>query len=192
MTEQNDVQQPWGAPPQASEPPRWSWRKTAVAAMVAVGVTAGGGAAVYAASGATASDGLGGAGGGPPGAPGYGRADGGPPMGGPMDGSRGGPMEGPPGSGIQRELLDSVHAEFVVADGNGGFTTMLMQVGELTEAADDAITVRSADGFTQTYKIDGDTVRADVQPGDTVRVTAAKDGDNFTADRVSPATPPAR
>lgn len=191
MTEQSDVQQPWGAPQQASESPRWSWRKTAVAALVAVGVTAGGGAAVYAAGGAAASDDPGGAGG-PPGVPGYGRTDGGQPGPPPMDGPRGGPMDGPPGSGFQHGMLESVHAEFVVADGNGGFTTMLMQVGELTEAGDDAVTVRSADGFTQRYKIDSATVRAEAEVGETIRVLAAKDGDTFTAERISAATPPTR
>ncbi|GGS31741.1 hypothetical protein [Actinokineospora fastidiosa] len=42
------VEPTWGAAPE--EPRRWNWRKTAVAAAVAVGIAAAGGAAVWAAS----------------------------------------------------------------------------------------------------------------------------------------------
>ncbi|SDC11949.1 hypothetical protein [Actinokineospora iranica] len=59
MTEQParpaDQQQPaWGGPVPERTQPRWSVKKTAVAAAVAVGIAVGGGFAVYAASGAVA------------------------------------------------------------------------------------------------------------------------------------------
>lgn len=211
-----DPQAPWGAPPPAAsqpEPrqpetgtagtlgtagtagagttPRWSWRKSLVAVLVALGITAGGGVAVYAASGSAGADANGG-----PGAPGSGYGQPGgpgvrPPLDGPMDGGRMG------------ALLGALHGEFVVAE-NGGYVTKLMQVGELTETTDDSVTVRSEDGFTQTYRLEtdtagtddtDDTMKADVQSGDTVRVVATRSGDTVTADFVTDGswpTPPTR
>ncbi|WP_424186137.1 hypothetical protein ACOBQX_30365 [Actinokineospora sp. G85] len=47
----------WGAPtPDQRAHPRWSWKKTAAATAVAIGVATAGGFAVYTASGATAED----------------------------------------------------------------------------------------------------------------------------------------
>lgn len=56
--------QGWGAPPPPAPPgPRWTLRRTLVAAGVAVGIAAGGGVAIYAASGSTdATQGAGGPG----------------------------------------------------------------------------------------------------------------------------------
>ena len=47
----------------------------------------------------------------------------------------------------------AVHAEFVVADGSGGFTTMVSQTGRITAISDSSVTARSDDGYSQTYVI---------------------------------------
>jgi len=96
-------------------------------------VTAGlGGAAIYAATGHQSSSPFGG----PPGQH---------PMGPPPAGLAAGPgghsdHHGPP-----------LHGQVVVNDGTGGFVTVLSQSGAVTATTPDSITVRSADGFTQTW-----------------------------------------
>jgi hypothetical protein len=47
----------------------------------------------------------------------------------------------------------SLHGEFVVPDGAGGYTTELTQTGTLTAVSPTSITVRSEDGYSQTYVI---------------------------------------
>ncbi len=46
-----------------------------------------------------------------------------------------------------------LHGEFVVADGSGGFTTVLSQTGRVTAISPSSITARSDDGYSQTYVI---------------------------------------
>ncbi len=45
----------------------------------------------------------------------------------------------------------------VVPDGSGGYRTVVMQRGAATKVSDTSITVRSDDGFEQTYAITADT-----------------------------------
>ena len=47
----------------------------------------------------------------------------------------------------------SLHGEFVVPDGAGGYTTVVTQTGAVTAISPTSITVRSEDGFSQTYVI---------------------------------------
>lgn len=58
---------------------------------------------------------------------------------------------GPP----PRDRADSatVHSEAVLADGDGGYTTALTQTGTITELTATSVTVRSNDGFTQSYTV---------------------------------------
>ncbi|SDI15443.1 hypothetical protein SAMN05192558_101389 [Actinokineospora alba] len=70
----------------------------------------------------------------------------------------------------------ALHGEFVVPDERGGYKTQLTQTGEVTEVSDTALTAKSDDGYTKTYTIDGDTVRAAVEVGDEVVVTADEVG----------------
>ena len=188
-----ESQRPWGAPP-AQPPlghPRWTWRRSLVAVLVAAGIAAGGGAAVYAASGSTGPGGRD-----PAGPPGYGPMDGGPGgPGRPGGGPGGGPAGGGPMSPNGANLLNALHGEFVVAEA-GGYVTRLMQVGELVEASDESITVRSADGFTATYALDADTAKTDtamtdIAIGDTVRVIATRSGDDLIAGSVHAGARPA-
>jgi hypothetical protein len=142
----------WGAPAQERPAARWSWKKTAAATAVAVGVAVGGGFAVYAAGNATADSG---------------DQRGGPGM---MGGGPGGGMGGRGGGAAG--LPGALHGEFVTADGNGGYARKLVQTGEVTAVSDTSITAKSADGYTKTYTIDSATVKTAVETGDQVTVLA--------------------
>jgi hypothetical protein len=118
--------QVWGAP--EPEPRRWGWRESAAAVAVAVVIAALGGAAIYAATEGTSHS--------------FGPSH---------------QVQGPPGAsggpGHSETTTPSLHGEFVVADGNGGYRTELTQTGVITATSRASITVRSADGFSQTYVI---------------------------------------
>jgi hypothetical protein len=82
----------------------------------------------------------------------------------------------------------ALHGSFVVPDGSGGYRTLMMQRGAATKVSDTSITVRSEDGFEQTYAITADTaVGADRQgvngiaKGADVAVTGEKKGSGVTA-----------
>lgn len=167
-----DTQGTWGASANDSwrteQPKRkWSAKKLAVAVAIAVGIAGAGTAAVYAASGSTDSSttqqGPGGTGGGPSGG-----------------------MGGGPGGGLTSEAL---HGEYVVSDGSGGYTTELLQNGEVTAVSDTSITAKSEDGYTKTYTIDSDTVvgngstdLSSIETGDDVTIVATVSGDTATVD----------
>jgi hypothetical protein len=150
----------WGAQQPKQKRPV---RKLAVALAVALGIAGAGTAVVYAASGSTTTDqsqGPGGQGGGP--------------------GGMGGP------GGARSEPL---HGEYVVSDGNGGYTTEIIQTGEVTAVSDSSITAKSEDGYTHTYTIDSDTTvgngsadLSSIETGDDVTIVASVDGDTATAD----------
>ncbi|GLW95076.1 hypothetical protein [Actinokineospora globicatena] len=169
MTEQTPQpeQQPaaWGAPvPERAQQQRWSWKKSAVAGVVALGIAAGGGFAVYAASDATA-DNAGGRSGGP--------------------GGMGGPGGGRGGMGGAGGVAGALHGEFTVSEGDGKYGTRLLQTGEVTEISDTSVTAKSTDGYTKTYTIDSATVRQSVEQGDTVTIIATESGDTATATTIS-------
>ncbi|MBU8819460.1 hypothetical protein [Mycolicibacterium goodii] len=144
-----------------------SMRRTTAAVGIAVAVGALGGAAVYA---ATDSGGTG-----------PGRFAGGP----------------PPNRAAPREHADpaTVRSESVLADGNGGFTTVLTQTGVITALSPTEMTVRSADGFTQSYMLAAHGDPAAIPPfhvDDTVLVHATRNGPTLavTGIGVPPYPPP--
>lgn len=49
----------------------------------------------------------------------------------------------------------SLHGENVVADGHGGFQTLVSQTGRVTMISATSVTARSDDGFVGTYVVDG-------------------------------------
>ena len=77
------------------------------------------------------------------------------PMGGGMPGLRGygGGDDGVPGLG----LGGVQHGEFTATGSDGKTRTLTFQRGEVSAASSTSVTVRSTDGFTATYKIDGST-----------------------------------
>ncbi|HET6289444.1 MAG TPA: hypothetical protein VFG15_22180 [Amycolatopsis sp.] len=138
----------WGAPAPAGEPKKtWSGRKTAIAAVVAAVIAAGGGAAIWAGTVANGADRSG-----MMGAPGGGRV-----------------IVGP-GDGMPR---DTLHGDFVVSDGNGGYRTERTQTGEITAISATSVSLTSKDGYKQAYTIDASTKKAgDPKAGETVTVNA--------------------
>jgi len=86
-----------------------------------------------------------------------------------------GGMSGP---GNLSRLTAAVHGEYI-AQIDGKYVTLLEQRGEVTAVSSTRITVKSADGFEQSYTINDQTsVRAgdSLATGQTVQVTALKDG----------------
>lgn len=88
-----------------------------------------------------------------------------------------------------REHTDpaTVRSETVLADSKGGFTTTVTQTGTITALSPTTLTVRSSDGFTQSYTLP-DRVRPEQPSGappfqvdDTVLVRATRNGDTLTA-----------
>lgn len=60
------------------------------------------------------------------------------------------------------DIADMLHGEMVVAKEGGGTETVRVQKGTVTEVSATGVTVKSTDGFTTAYTVDGDTkVRAD-------------------------------
>jgi hypothetical protein len=113
----------------------WRWRETAGAVAIAAVIAALGGAAIYAATEGSSHTF------GPPH-----QAFG--PGGGP--GGPGGAMGGPAPAAVGPT---SLHAEFVMPDGAGSYTTVLTQTGAVTAVSPSSVTVRSDDNYTQTYAL---------------------------------------
>ncbi|MDQ0769943.1 hypothetical protein QF031_002692 [Pseudarthrobacter defluvii] len=57
-----------------------------------------------------------------------------------------------------------LHGESVVKNADGTFQTVLEQRGTVESVSDSAITVKSEDGFTQTYNVNGDTKITRIPP----------------------------
>jgi hypothetical protein len=153
-----------GTPPKS----RWSVLKTAIVAILAAAVLAVGGIAVaqsMSSNGTTTGQG----------GPG-GLAGGGGPMGG-------------GGIGMMR---DALHGDFTVSDGSGGYATDRLQTGTVTAVTSTSLTVKSDDGYTQTYVLGSSTTvnstndkLSDIAANDTVTVVATVSGDTATATAVS-------
>jgi hypothetical protein len=165
-----DQHQVWGAPQPA--PRRWGLRETAAAVAVAAVIAALGGAAIYAATeGGSHSFGAPhqafGPGSGMPGGPG---------------GQHGG-MGGPGPAAVD---ATSLHGEFVVPDGRGGYTTVLTQTGTVTAISPTSITVRSEDGYSQTYVIPNTAGNAGAPfaADDNVVVRATRNGQTATVTNI--------
>lgn len=175
MSVEQSTQQPppaepvWGAPP--SQPPAWSTRTTLAAVGIAAVLAAGGGLVIYAATSGSHNAGPGHMNG----APGW-------------NGPAGGPG-GPGAMGGPGDLPRSLHGEYVVPDGNGGFASELTQTGAVTAVSDTTIAVRSDDGYSRTYALDTNT-RKPKQPlenGEQVTVRASAINGAAIATAVLPA-----
>ena len=107
--------------------------------------------------------------------------------------SRQGP--GPGGHGPNK-LGQMVHGESVVEMEDGTYVTQRMQVGDVTSVSETSLTVRSEDGFTETYVVGDETtlVRDQVtgtaaSVGDVAHVRAIVTGTTITADVVMALSP---
>lgn len=145
----------WGAPQSTS--PRWGKRQTVAAVGVAAVIAGLGGAAIYAATDGSSSQ------------------MGPPPFGAGGPGGHGGP--GGPGGMPDRSL----HAESVVRNPDGGYRTELTQTGMITQIDPNTVTVRSEDGYTQTYQLPHQTAGSSrFMPDDRVTLSATRDGQTVT------------
>jgi hypothetical protein len=168
-TEQIPTEQVWGAP--QPSPRRWGLRETGAAVGVAAVIAALGGAAIYAATESPS------------------HSFGGPH---PAFGPGGGMAGGPGGPGGQHGAIrapgptaadsTSLHGEFVVADGAGGYRTELTQTGTVTAISPTSITVLSEDGYSQSYVIPNPTgnAGAPVAVAEPVVVRATRNGETAT------------
>jgi hypothetical protein len=82
----------------------------------------------------------------------------------------------------------AIHGEVTSPKPDGGYQTLAFQTGQVTSVSTSSLALKSDDGFTRTYKLDGDTlVNAgrdgidNVKNGDTVRVTAVVEGGDARA-----------
>ncbi|MER5620705.1 hypothetical protein ABT061_06620 [Streptosporangium sp. NPDC002544] len=89
----------------------------------------------------------------------------------------------------------SIHGEFVVPDGKGGYVTVATQYGDVTAVDQDSVTVKSEDGYTKEYAINGDTrINRRGEDGDALKtgqkvmVMAKVDGSTATAVAIHDAT----
>lgn len=112
------------------------------------------------------------------------RGGGGPFGGGPFMGGFGGGLDEVAGVDVDGIL----HGEVVLSKEGGGTQTVLVQRGVVTAVSATGVTVKSTDGFTTAYGVNGDTkVRADtdeigsVAKDEEVLVVAPKSGDEHTA-----------
>ena len=156
------TEQQWGAPQQRPAQ-RWSPRKTIAAVAIAVGVAAAGGAAIYAAGGSSDASAT------------------------TTQGMPGGGQQAGPG-GQSSALTSALHGEYVVSDGNGGYTTELTQTGTVTAISSTSVTAQSTDGYSKTYTIDSGTAVSDIATGDTVTVVATVSGDTATVESLTEGT----
>jgi len=88
-------------------------------------------------------------------------------------------------------LAGALHGEYVEADPDGGYRTVVAQRGEVTSLSDTSLTVTSEDGFDATYEVTADTSVlggtggiGDVAKGDDVGVRAVRDGAETTATHI--------
>ncbi|MET3367191.1 UNVERIFIED_CONTAM: hypothetical protein ABIE34_000412 [Jeotgalibacillus campisalis] len=102
----------------------------------------------------------------------------------------------------------AIHGEHVVKQQDGSYRTVLTQAGTIESVSGTEVTVKSEDGYTQRYSITADTritkvpadlaglrngrgrpslpaaTVADLKAGDKVRVSGAKDGDAVAATKI--------
>ncbi|MBO1266423.1 hypothetical protein [Arthrobacter cavernae] len=109
------------------------------------------------------------------------------------------------GLGLGKLHGQGIHGEFTVKDKDGHFKTIVTQRGTVESASESSISVKSEDGFTQSYAVNGETrivkipedvsqlrngkgkpdlpaaTAVDLKAGDTVRIAGTKDGGTVTA-----------
>jgi hypothetical protein len=143
---------------------RWGKRQTLAAVVVAAVIGGLGGAAVYAATEGSSRT---------------------------MGGRMHGPMHSPPPPGapmapLQAEPSGILHSEYVVSDGQGGFSTKITQTGTVDEITLSSIVVRSDDGYTQIYAFPSSAVvpKPSVAANDTVTVQATRTGPTVTLNSI--------
>ncbi|GAA1583444.1 hypothetical protein GCM10009678_77640 [Actinomadura kijaniata] len=86
-----------------------------------------------------------------------------------------------------RGAFGALHGEFTVKDKDGRYVLRDVQRGQVTAVSETSLTVRSEDGTTWTWTVNGDTRVArnekitSLKAGDTVRVAGTRSGETRTA-----------
>jgi len=144
-----------------------SWRSTIVAAVAAAAMAGGAGAAV-----AVGSSGI-------------------PANAATVAVSQVQPTPTHPGFGGMGGRIPILHGQAVLSKPGGGYQTVAFQRGTVTAVSTGSITLKSTDGFTQTYTINDSTVVgahrsgiSSVKSGDMASVIATVSGKTFTAMRI--------
>lgn len=95
------------------------------------------------------------------------------------------PFGGGMGLGLGGGVL---HGQVTVPKSGGGYQTLDVQNGTVTAVSSSSVTVKSADGFTGSYAVSGNTIVdakaagiGSVKKGDTIFVTATVSGSTATA-----------
>lgn len=154
----------------------WGARKTVGAIAVAAAVAGVGGAAISAATATHSGPG------------GFGDFGG-------FGGFGGGGPEGPPGTTRHTDADPaSLHGEYVVADGRGGFSTLVTQTGHITAISTTSVTARSDDGYTQTYVIRSvpDAGSPPFAVGEATIIKATRQGEAVMVSTMGPPLSPGR
>jgi hypothetical protein len=127
------------------------------------------------------------------------------------------PSASAPGKSEKAQRPQHLHSESVVKEADGTFETVLTQQGTVDAVSDTSVTVKSEDGFTQTYAVNADTkivkfpapaadgspatgddgkrlkrsevTMAEIAKGEVIRVTGVKDANNATARQIVEGTP---
>jgi hypothetical protein len=93
--------------------------------------------------------------------------------------------------GAMGHRIPFLHGQAVLSKPGGGYETVAFQRGTVTAVSAGSITLKSADGFTQAYVINGSTVVgahrsgiSSVKAGNTASVIATVSGKTFTATRI--------
>jgi hypothetical protein len=96
-----------------------------------------------------------------------------------------------PAFGGMGHRIPILHGQAVLSKPGGGYQTVAFQRGTVTAVSSGSITLKSTDGFTQTYVINGSTVVgahrggiSSVTAGNTASVIATVSGKTFTATRI--------
>jgi hypothetical protein len=89
-------------------------------------------------------------------------------------------------------LGGALHGEFVVQKDGGGYQTIATQRGSVTAVSKDAITVKSDDGYSRTYKVAAETLVnsardgiSSIKTGSTVTVSAVVADNTATATTIN-------
>jgi hypothetical protein len=106
------------------------------------------------------------------------------------------PMHGPPPPGappvpLQPAPAGVLHSEYVVSDGQGGFSTKMTQTGTVDEITLSSIVVRSDDGYAQIYAFPSSAVvpKPSLAANDTVTVQATRTGPTVTLNSIGEGPP---
>lgn len=106
-----------------------------------------------------------------------------------------GPMHGPPPGAVaaplRAEPAGVLHSEYVVSDGQGGFSTKMTQTGTVDEITLSTLVVRSDDGYTQIYAFPSSAIvpKPSLAANDTVTVQATRTGPTVTLNSIGEGSP---